>query len=278
MVMASPKRSVASGAKWSLYIFLATSVNLALASLVSIDLRPQSMSIQPPMQLSLLSAPAPSQQQESAIAESVETAATQSAPTKPVVVGEAERTALTQPVAGHDGDAEKPSKATVTEATPPSPSKSSQPETSNAQVAQSNTPDTKPAPKPDPVEVARADVVETNQSAHRPRPLEHDRIASAQTTAAAPKLVYNAQYRYQVPPQYPRRALELGQEGLVMMHVEVMQNGRPGELKIVHSSGYRLLDIAALSAVKKWEFEPMSTSGAAVASWVRVPVNFTIEK
>ena len=294
MVMASPKRSVVSGAKWSLYIFLATSVNLALASLVSIDMQPKSKSIQPPMQLSLLSAPTPSQQQESATAEPVETAAIQPAPTERVMVEGAEKTAVAQPMAEHDGEAEKPeavgaepitdssaaasSKATVTEATPPSPSKSSQPATSNAQVAQSNTPDTKPAPKPDPVEVAHADVVATNQPAHRPRSLQHDRIASTQTTVAAPKLVHNAQYRYQVPPQYPRRALELGQEGLVMMHVKVMQNGRPGEMKIVHSSGYRLLDIAALSAVRKWEFEPMSTSGAAMASWVRVPVNFTIEK
>lgn len=283
MVMASPKRSVASGAKWSLYIFLATSVNLALASLVSIDMQPKSKSTQPPLQLSLLSTPTPSQQQESATTEPVETAATQPAqktrtvvrnieaipqqlvPAKSVVVEEAEKTALVQPMTARGEEAEK---REIVRAEPTVVSRT----TSDAQAAQSKTP-----------EIARADAVENTRPAHRPRSARRDQFASAQATAVsnsipAPKLVYNAQYRYQVPPQYPRRALELGQEGLVMMHVEVMQNGKPGEMKIVHSSGYRLLDIAALSAVKKWEFEPMSTSDAAMASWVRVPVNFTIEK
>ena len=89
-------------------------------------------------------------------------------------------------------------------------------------------------------------------------------------------VIHEARYRQQVPPSYPRRALDLGQQGTVTLHAEVLPNGAPRELKIVKSSGHRLLDMAAMAAVKKWKFEPTSVDGNAVVSWVRVPVNFVI--
>jgi protein TonB len=90
-------------------------------------------------------------------------------------------------------------------------------------------------------------------------------------------VIHEARYRQQVPPSYPRRALDLGQQGTVTLHAEVLPSGAPRELKIAKSSGHRLLDMAALAAVKKWKFEPTSVDGNAVVSWVRVPVNFVIQ-
>lgn len=90
--------------------------------------------------------------------------------------------------------------------------------------------------------------------------------------------IHEANYRRQTVPPYPRRAFELGQEGTVTLHAEVMANGLPRELKVMKSSGYRLLDTAALAAVKKWEFEPTSINGNSIVSWVRVPVNFVIKQ
>jgi protein TonB len=85
-------------------------------------------------------------------------------------------------------------------------------------------------------------------------------------------VIQNASYRKQVPPVYPRRAFDLGQQGVVMLHAEVMPNGKPKTLKVFKSSGHRLLDKAALSAVKKWEFETDPTQ----VTWVSVPVRFVI--
>ncbi|PHQ67221.1 MAG: hypothetical protein COB93_11280 [Sneathiella sp.] len=90
-------------------------------------------------------------------------------------------------------------------------------------------------------------------------------------------VIHEARYRHQVPPSYPRRALDMGQQGIVLLHAKVLPSGTPRDLKIVHSSGYRLLDMAAVAAVKKWRFEPTSVNGNAVVSWVRVPVNFVIQ-
>ncbi len=109
----------------------------------------------------------------------------------------------------------------------------------------------------------------------------------AQAGAAAPSpagamglakrdVIEDAQYRRKTTPQYPRRAFALGQQGLVVLHAYIGPNGKAQNLKIEGSSGYKLLDQAALSAVKSWEFEPVKRNGQAVSAWVRVPVNFSI--
>lgn len=89
-------------------------------------------------------------------------------------------------------------------------------------------------------------------------------------------VIHQAQYRKQTPPVYPRRAFELGQAGLVMLHAEILPNGIPSQLKVAKSSGHKLLDMAAIKAVKEWEFEPLYVNGTSVVSWVSVPVNFVI--
>lgn len=90
-------------------------------------------------------------------------------------------------------------------------------------------------------------------------------------------VIQEAKYRKQVAPNYPRRSVELGQQGNVTLHALVNKDGVPSELKIMQSSGHSLLDKAALAAVSKWEFEPTKKNGITVASWVRVPVEFIIQ-
>ncbi len=87
-------------------------------------------------------------------------------------------------------------------------------------------------------------------------------------------VITNPKYRYRVPPDYPQRALDLRQEGVVIVHAKVLENGKVGALKIERSSGYILLDTATLSALKKWEFEPSYRDGKAEVSWVEIPVRF----
>lgn len=88
--------------------------------------------------------------------------------------------------------------------------------------------------------------------------------------------VKEPKYRKSFPPEYPRRAFDLGQEGTVVLHAVVNSSGYPEDVKIANSSGYMLLDSAAIEAVKRWEFVPAVVSGAAKASLVRVPVQFVI--
>ncbi len=55
-------------------------------------------------------------------------------------------------------------------------------------------------------------------------------------------IITAAQYRRQTRSYYPRRALELGQQQSVVLHVHSNIRGEPEQLKIAHSSGYVRLD------------------------------------
>lgn len=90
-------------------------------------------------------------------------------------------------------------------------------------------------------------------------------------------VIQEAKYRKQYPPVYPGRALELGQEGNVILHALVKPDGLTEELKVADSSGFSILDKAALAAVRKWEFEPINQNGIAIKSWVKVPIEFVIQ-
>jgi protein TonB len=49
-------------------------------------------------------------------------------------------------------------------------------------------------------------------------------------------------------------------------------------LEIDVSSKFSLLDRAALTAVRKWSFEPGKRDEQKVPMWVRVPVTFKLKK
>jgi len=91
-------------------------------------------------------------------------------------------------------------------------------------------------------------------------------------------IVSEAQYKYRKPIVYPTQARRRGQQGKVKLHVLISENGRPMELKVVESSGFSLLDKAALAAVRKWEFIPPVTKNETHLSWVSVPVDFVLRR
>ena len=78
-------------------------------------------------------------------------------------------------------------------------------------------------------------------------------------------------------PQYPERARKRGQEGTVSVRCQVDANGHVTNVSLARSSGFRLLDEAALKAVGKWKFKPGRKDGADVAGTVVVPVQFRLQ-
>ncbi|MBC8316475.1 MAG: energy transducer TonB [Desulfobulbaceae bacterium] len=79
-----------------------------------------------------------------------------------------------------------------------------------------------------------------------------------------------------VPPPYPHSARLRGLEGLVEINVLVDSNGKVKEQQLVLSSGYSILDRAALKAVRKWNFSPGIKNGKIHEMWVTVPVRFQL--
>jgi protein TonB len=77
-------------------------------------------------------------------------------------------------------------------------------------------------------------------------------------------------------PRYPEAARKKGQHGVVLLLVSLSAQGEPKEIHIQKSSGYSLLDKAALEGVWQWKFKPASLGGISVGSQVTVPVVFNL--
>lgn len=78
------------------------------------------------------------------------------------------------------------------------------------------------------------------------------------------------------PPAYPRRARRLEQEGEALIRVKLDPRGNAAEVLVWKSSGFALLDDAAITAVRHWKFVPAERSGKPVIAWVEIPVRFAL--
>ena len=79
-----------------------------------------------------------------------------------------------------------------------------------------------------------------------------------------------------LPPIYPRVARERGWEGRVVLGVAVDASGAIARVEVDQTSGYRVLDQAALSAVRRWRFVGGDNSVTSRSAVVRVPITFKL--
>jgi TonB family protein len=77
-------------------------------------------------------------------------------------------------------------------------------------------------------------------------------------------------------PEYPRAAREAGWEGMVLLRVEVLPDGRAGFVTLHRTSGHAILDEAALSAVQRWRFIPAMDGNFPIRSVVHLPIRFDL--
>ena len=82
--------------------------------------------------------------------------------------------------------------------------------------------------------------------------------------------------RYTVPAIYPRIAKKEGWEGTVTLLVVVDVKGKPAEITVDKSSGHKVLDNAAIHAVRKWIFSPAKDGNIPIRSSVKLPVHFSL--
>ena len=82
---------------------------------------------------------------------------------------------------------------------------------------------------------------------------------------------------YQVKPRYPESARRAGAQGITLLKLRILENGKVGEVHIEKSAGHAELDRAAADAVKRWLFEPARMGKIAVSVWVLLPVKFELE-
>lgn len=84
-------------------------------------------------------------------------------------------------------------------------------------------------------------------------------------------------YRTENPAfQYPILANIQGVSGKLIVRVQVMEDGSPGQILLKKSSGNGMLDRDAKEQIARWQFTPARKNGQAVTAWVDIPVEYRL--
>jgi periplasmic protein TonB len=90
---------------------------------------------------------------------------------------------------------------------------------------------------------------------------------------------YDVDYLSNPKPPYPMVSRRMGEEGTVLLRVQVSEAGRPLQVLVAQSSGYARLDSAARETVaSSWRFVPGRRGDQAVTSWAVVPIEYSLSR
>jgi protein TonB len=113
-----------------------------------------------------------------------------------------------------------------------------------------------PQPAPEPIPAAR------------PMPLPAGPVTlSAELSVACPE---------RSTPAYPRQSRRLGEEGTVVLRVELDESGHVASAHVQSASGFARLDDAALSAVRTWRCTPATRRDVPVRAVALQPFKFVL--
>ncbi|PKG75970.1 energy transducer TonB [Shewanella sp. GutCb] len=149
-----------------------------------------------------------------------------------------------------------------------------------AKIAAKRKPVAKQPPTETPKKLASKGekVVEKQPKKQSSQQRAHDQVQAEAKQGVSKQSVALNQPTFAAPPtqpHYPKKARQRGFQGTATIEVMFNQVGEQMSLTLVDSSGYRLLDKAALNAVEKWQFSAPSPQ-TAYAYTVRVPVKFEL--
>ena len=89
----------------------------------------------------------------------------------------------------------------------------------------------------------------------------------------APKLAYT-------PPQlsYPISAIKNNEEGKVKVKAVINAKGQVASVEIIHSSGFSVLDQAAIAWFRKLQFKPAQSGKTPIAATVKQIISFNLQE
>jgi TonB family protein len=81
-----------------------------------------------------------------------------------------------------------------------------------------------------------------------------------------------------VPPEFPSKALSQRVSGAVTVEYTVDTNGDPRDVRVIEATPPGVFDKAAITAVKRWHYEPVIANGGPVEIPVRTSIRFELPK
>jgi TonB family protein len=78
---------------------------------------------------------------------------------------------------------------------------------------------------------------------------------------------------------YPLESIRNNEQGTIGVRIFIKEDGVPGEVEVLVSSGYPRLDEAARTMIlRRWRYRPATRNGVPIASWTPTNVVFQIEQ
>jgi protein TonB len=81
-----------------------------------------------------------------------------------------------------------------------------------------------------------------------------------------------------VPPEFPSKALSQRVSGAVTVEYTVDTNGDPRDVRVIEATPPGVFDKAAVTAVKRWHYDPVIANGGPVEVPVRTSIRFELPK
>lgn len=144
----------------------------------------------------------------------------------------------------------------------------------------------KPISKEEPKKITEPPKEVVKSTPAPPAPVIKDKIEITKEKVAQqsnelqskPQLIQKSRFlSTPTPPKYPRMAKRRGIEGTVTYEVWLDEKGKQTKLLLKDSSGAKVLDVAALKAIKNWEFSPHIVNGKRIAHRIYIPISFQLD-
>ena len=101
-------------------------------------------------------------------------------------------------------------------------------------------------------------------------------MRAATTASAAKQDLIAPNFASNRPPRFPERAKLKRWEGTVILKVDVDDAGRVTNVEVLRSSGYSILDAAAVNSVRSWRGTPAKRYGRPTPSTWNIPIQFKL--
>ena len=116
---------------------------------------------------------------------------------------------------------------------------------------------------------------ETKNKIKNPKFSSHKKFSKVITTPKS-SATYKIGSERNPHPTYPLIARKKGWEGRVVLQTDVDKEGNVKFIRILESSGFKVLDDISIETLKTWKFKPAKLGNKFVDDIVNIPVKFVL--
>ena len=135
-----------------------------------------------------------------------------------------------------------------------------------------------PIPVPEPVVEPKIEPEQKTTPESTPEPALEEATEQIASMIEDKGVVSQASPVVGIRATYPRSSQRRGHQGTVVLSIQVLKNGKAGNVTIISSSGFPRLDEAAVKAAGMADYTPAEQFGKPVESQLTQPVTFELTK